>query len=340
MFSTSTLSDYIRRIHVERPASIAAYWVEETGSRTELARALSQDLSDLAVMPAIVKGGDFDDANGIIDDLARTIEGNRSWFTEQMRNAVIRDQKFSLALISKAPLGVPQLSSPVALPDWFPAWPERLITVKITSIAHSIDLSLASPDVPISLINGSLFELERALCGRLGSVLNTDAAKLSRLFARAGGSGSAPDPASFVAKASSEAAARSPDEFRPGGGADSPHLVSMLFRLWWECSPGNLHELSKALAEALGIADNGAIEAQYSLGSLLTRTTRPPPSKIPPGVTFARNALVSLSHAIQFTNAAHHAGDYPNFPALLTITYARDIARSCKAAADGLLPLK
>lgn len=94
MLSTRTLSDYIRRLHTERDDGIAAYWLEEPGSRSELARALSQDLSDLAVMPAIVKGGDFDDANGIIDDLARTIEANRSWFTEQMRSAVIRDQKF------------------------------------------------------------------------------------------------------------------------------------------------------------------------------------------------------------------------------------------------------
>lgn len=81
MLSAHTVSDYIRRLHAERPDGIAAYWVEETGSRNELVRALSTDLSDLAVMPAIVKGGDFDDANGIIDDLARTIEGNRSWFT-------------------------------------------------------------------------------------------------------------------------------------------------------------------------------------------------------------------------------------------------------------------
>jgi hypothetical protein len=121
-------------------------------------------------MPAVVKGGDFDDANGIIDELARTIEAYRSWFAEQMRSAVIRDQKFSLALISKAPLGVPQLSSPVALPNWFPAWPEQLITVKITSIAHSIDLSLAFPDVPIALINSALLDLERALCERLDAV--------------------------------------------------------------------------------------------------------------------------------------------------------------------------
>jgi len=338
MLSTRTLSDYIRGLHAQRPDGIAAYWVEETGSRSELARALSHDLSDLAVMPAIVKGGEFDDANGIIDDLARTIEGNRSWFTEQMRNTVIRDQKFSLALISKAPLGVPQLSSPVTLPDWFPAWPERLITVKITSIAHSIDLSLASPDVPISTINSALLELEMALCDRLHAVLTSDAAKLNGLFARVGGSGGAPDPTKLITKARSEAVACSPDEFRPGGSADSPHLVSMLFRLWWGCPPGKLHELAKSLAEALDIAGTTTIEAQYSLGSLLTRTTKPPPSRTPPGVMFARNALVSLSHAIQFTNAAHHAGDYPNFPAMLTITYARDIARSCKAAADGLPP--
>lgn len=336
MLSNRTLSDYIRRLHTDRSEGIAAYWLEETGSRSELARALSHDLSDLAVMPAVVKGGDFDDANGIIDDLARTMEANRSWFTEQMRSAVIRDQKFSLALISKAPLGVPQLSSPVALPDWFPAWPERLITVKITSIAHSIDLSLASPDVPIALINSALLDLERALCERLDTVRASDPSKLERLFQRAGGSGGGLDPSKLITKAKTEASACSPDDFRPGGGADSPHVVSMLFRLWWDCSPGSLHDLAKMLAEALDIADNTAVHAQHSLGSLLTRTTRPPPSKTPPGVMFARNALVSLSHAIQFTNAAHHAGDYPNFPAMLTIAYARDIARSCKAAADGI----
>lgn len=340
MLSTRTLSDYIRRLHTERAAGIAAYWVEETGSRSELARALSQDLSDLAVMPAIVKGGDFDDANGIIDDLARTIEANSSWFTEQMRSAVIRDQKFSLALISKAPLGVPQLSSPVALPDWFPAWPERLITVNITSIAHSIDLSLASPDVPIALINSALLDLERSLCERLNAVRSTDAAKLAPLFARAGGSGGAPDSAMLLSKAMASALAQSPEDFRPGGGTDSPHMVSMLFRLWWECSPGGLHDLAKLLAEALDIVAGTTVQAPYSLGALLTRTTRPPPSKTPPGVMFARNTLVSLSHAIQFTNASHHAGDYPNFPAMLTIEYARDIARSCKSAADSLLSLQ
>jgi hypothetical protein len=340
MLSTRTFSDYIRRLHTERADGIAAYWLEETGSRSELAHALSQDLSDLAVMPATVRGGDFDDANGIIDDLARTIAGNRSWFTEQMRSAVIRDQKFSLVLISKAPLGVPQLSSPVALPDWFPAWPERLITVKIISVSHSIDLSLASSDIPISLINSALLELEQALCGRLNAVLSRDPGKLVRLFGRAGGSGGALDPTKLIPRASTEAGARSADDFRPGGGADSPHMVSMLFRLWWDCSPGNLHDLAKLLAEALDIADDTPFPVQYSLGSLLTRTTKPPPSKTPPGVMFARNALVNLSHAIQFTNAAHHAGDYPSFPAMLTIAYARDIARSCKAAADCLLSLQ
>ena len=171
-------------------------------------------------------------------------------------------------------------------------------------------------------------------------MLASDVGKLSRLFSRAGSSGGVLDPAKQITKARSEAAACLSDEFRPGGGADSPHLVSLLFRLWWDCSPGNLHELAKILAEALDIADDASIEAQYSLGSLLTRTTRPPPSKTPPGVTFARNALVSLSHAIQFTNAAHHAGDYPHFPAMLTITYAHDIARSCRVAAEGLLSAK
>jgi hypothetical protein len=337
MLSTDTICDYIRRLHTERAAGIAAYWLEETDSRGDLSRALSQNLSDLAVMPAIVRRGNFDDANGVIDDLARTIEASRPWFSEQMRKVVIRDQKFSLALISKAPLGVPQLSSPVSLPDWFPAWPEQLITVKIISIAHSIDLSLASTDVPVALINSALLNLERSLCKRLDAVQSTNAAKLTALLVRAGGSGGAPDPTKFLSMARAAATASSPEDFRPGGGTESPHIVSMLFRLWWDCSPGKLHDLAKSLAEALDLANNTAIEAQYALGTLLTRTNRPPPSKTPPGVLFARNALVSLSHAIQFTNAVHHAGDYPNFPATLVIEYARDIARSCNSAADAIL---
>lgn len=339
MFSAQTVADYIKRLHQSRATGVAAYWVEEIHSRSDVVRDMSALTSELPILTVAVRRDEFDDPNGIIDDLSRTISDNIEWFNDANRTAVVRDLKFSLVLVSKRPLGVPQLSSPVVLPDWFPLWPNRLLTVNIKSIAHSIDISLASADVPITPINSALFELETAICNRLELVARQNPSAASRLLARIDGGRGLVNLDALIANAKGARNGVDPSGFRPGGGAESPFLVSQLFRQWWECSHNGMHELAVQMAEALCISANMNIEPQYSLATLLTRTVKPPLSKTPPGVTFSRNALVSLSHAIQFTNAVHHAADYPNFPAQLVIAYARDLATSCKCAARELEPL-
>jgi len=107
MFSALTVSDYIKRLHISRPSGIAAYWIEEAGSRSALVSSISNDFAGLPILVAYSQRRDFDDANGIIDDLARTITDHVHWFTDDNRNAIFESEV--LAGISfKGPLGVPQ----------------------------------------------------------------------------------------------------------------------------------------------------------------------------------------------------------------------------------------
>ena len=339
MLNAQSISDYLKHRHCSRKSGIAAYWLDAANSRSELVSSISSLTSGLPILTVAVPKGAFDDPNGISDDLVRTISDNVKWFCEKNRNSIVRERKFSLVLISKRPLNIPQLSSPVTLPDWFPLWASTLLTATIESITNSVDISLASPDIPIASINSSLHELEIALCDRLEDVYKKAPSAATPLLIRIGGKKGAADLALLVNQSKIYRDKTSPADFRPGGSAKSHFLVSHLFRQWWECSHNDLHSLAVDFADALGIQSSTAIETQYALSTLLTRTVKPPLSETPPGVTFARNVLVSLSHVIQLTNATHHAGDYPNFPALLTINFARDLDRSCKCAADALVAM-
>jgi hypothetical protein len=339
MLNTQVIADYVKSLHQSRNAEIGAYWLEETSSRAELVSQLGVALDGLPILTVAVPKGAFDDPNGIPDDLAQVIEAQLAWFSEKNRAAIINEQKFSMVLISKRPLGLPQIGSPVTLPEWFPLWPNKLLMVTIQSITDSVDISVGSSDVPIAQMNASLHALEAAISARLLSVFQRTPAASAKLCARFGGS---KGPANLIAMVATSDTGRNqgaPEEFRPGGAATSAFLVSHLFRQWWDSSHGKLHDLSIDIANALDVHTSSRIQAQYSLASLLTRSKNPPLATTPAGVIFARNALISLSHSIQFTNAAYHCGDYPNFPALLTISYAKDLARSCRSAADALSSL-
>ena len=137
MLNPSTIAELLRTSHRQQNEDIEAFWVESQGSRQGLVSELQALTNDLPILITTVGRNRFIDPDGIIDDLSLTILDNKDWFTPERRRLVIRDQKFCVVLVSKRSLGVPQLSSPVSLPDWFPVWPSRLLTANITSIYSS-----------------------------------------------------------------------------------------------------------------------------------------------------------------------------------------------------------
>jgi len=333
MLSPFTIADSIRRFHLQQTADVEAFWIESAGSRQQLVTELQALVEGLPILVTTVGRDRFIDPNGIVDDLSLSIQENNAWFTPERREFVIRDQKFSIVLVSKRPLGVPQLSSPVSLPDWFPLWPSRLLTANIKSVFSSITLSLASPDIPEAAINSALFTLEQSLCNRLEAVLQSAPSAADQLMAAVANHASAPSNiAGLVATSKEGLQGRTGDEFRPGGAVNSGFIVSHIARIWRDCPPKDRQGLAAHAAAAFGLNETSAIDIQFSLSALLTRG-KEKLAAVPAHITFSRNLMVTVLDALQFTNGIHHADEFPQFPAVLTITFAKDLASSCRNAA-------
>lgn len=339
MLSPSTIADSLIRFHQDQIADIEAFWVESSGSRQQLVSELHALTEGRPILVTAVASGRFTDADGIADDLSLTISENQEWFTPVRRELIIRDQKFSIVLISKRPLGVPQLSSPVSLPDWFPSWPNRLLTANIKSVDSSITLSLASPDIPEAAINSALLMLECEVNNRLATVLQSIPTAADRLMmVISNGRTASVSIAELIASSKAGCQARTGDEFRPGGAVNSGFIVSQLARVWRDCFPKDRQELATHVATALGLSDVNIPQTQFSLMSLLTRG-KETLSTTPPGITFCRNLMGTVSDIVQFINGRHHADEFPQFPAVLTVAFATELANSCRSAALTLAQL-
>lgn len=333
MLSPSTIADSLRRFHQQQNDDIEALWIESAGSRQQLVTELQALIDDLPILVTTVGRDRFMDPNGIVDDLSLTVLENEAWFSPERRELVIRDQKFSIVLVSKRPLGVPQISSPVSLPDWFPLWPGRLLTANITSVFSSITISLASQDIPLTAINNALFALEQSLCNRLEAILRSAPSASEPLMSVVVSSASTPaNLADLIASSRLGLQSRTGDEFRPGGAADSGFIVSQLARIWRDCDPRDRQKLATHAAKALGLSEASAIDIQFSLTAFLTRG-KEKLLTVPDHITFSRNLMVTVSDIVQFINGTHHADEFPQFPAVLTITFAKELANSCHKAA-------
>lgn len=339
MLSPTTIAGSLQEFHRQQDEDIEAFWIESSGSRQQLATDLQALVAGRPILVTTVGRDRFIDPNGITDDLSLTIQENEAWFTRERREWVIRDQKFSIVLVSKRPLGVPQISSPVSLPDWFPLWPGRLLTANITSIFSSITLSLASHEIPEAAINNALFALEQSLCNRLETVFGSAPSASLQLMTVVASNTSAPASlVELITTSKQGSQSRTGDEFRPGGAIDSGFIVSHLARIWRDSPPKDRQKLAEYAAEALGLSDESAIDIQFSLTALLTRGKEKFPT-VPAHVTFSRNLMVTISDVVQFVNGIHHADEFPQFPAVLTITFATELASSCRKAARTIAEL-
>ena len=338
MLNTITIAQSLIRLHQEQTEKVEAFWIETLGSRQQLKTELGAYFLGHPILVALVEKDRFDDPNGVCDELNLTIQDNKEWFTSDIRQLIAEKQKFSLVLVSKRPLGVPQMSSPVELPDWFPQWPGQILTAEVRSVLSSITLSLASLEIPGGAINGALFDLERELCRRLQLTYQTTQGAANELMAVVG-TGVAPKIVSALIASSTQGLQnRSLTEFRPGGSAESGFIVSHLARVWRDCQPAQRQALAAHVSKALGLSSATQVPAQYSLTSLLTRGKEKLPS-IEAHLTFSRTLLGTVSDVVQFVNGIHHADEFPHFPAVLTITFAKDLVRSCSNATSALAQL-
>lgn len=301
---------------------VSAYWMSVVTDRTSYAESLSRLVEDLPVCVFIVRDVSFENPNAILADLIRILENNRSKCEEALSRTGMT--RLGIVLLSRVPLVVPQASSPVRLPTWFPGVGGNTISVVIEDMSWTADAALNCEEANTGDICERLFDLEDSLLSRLRAAYALDkqsVAAFSSLIRREG------DPSYsdlLVRFRESRSHVAIPSAFRPSL-RNGNSLIARLWALGHQRNPED-HAPGKALARALALNEDAA-GGRESFASLIRR---PSTNVVLASTRFARNALGTIASACQLVTASAHADGYGRYPVTLIVSYSFDLRRSLR----------
>lgn len=319
----------ITRFH-ESTSEISAYWMKVDGHREEYAEQVRKTLSNLPIVVLIVRDASFNNPNSVAADLIGILESNR-----EACEAVLFPEPLSLncgvILLGRTPLSVPQSSSPVRLPNWFPTRAGQVTTLFLEDLTWTADAPLNCPETRITEICEQLYGLEGALVACLAATNGKDRSAGNALMEIIRQDGDGKYSALLSNFDTYHARIAVASAFRPSL-REGQSVIGRLWRIVQGRTPEGLHAPSKALAKAVGLSDDSLPDAD-SFSAVLNRpSTRDGSSAI----RFMRNILTTVASACQFVTAASHADQYSRYPVQLLISFSYDLRKSL-AAAERLL---
>lgn len=315
------IKNLIKNIPWEDGAAIRILWLNANGkSRSELAEKIKH-LQDHIILPIILRSNLFLTSNALMADLATLISGNEQEF-KALKN--VSFTHITVVIISNEPLSIPQASSPVYLPEWFPILGGKEIFVKISDVFDTAELApLNSAGARIEQLASLLFEAETLLVNRLKHQITHQEGKVRGLIdsLRSDDEVQGGSTASHIQKYETHLAGISAARaYRPGAKSKASLLSKLIYQVI-KNSPDATAAFSKKLASALSVTEMQKLKP--SLFSVMLR----------PSVTLTATeenchaGILAFYQAYQLMNAAAHASEYPSYPASLVLANAKDLAR-------------
>jgi hypothetical protein len=313
---------------------INAYWMCVSEDRDRYAEVLSDALAEEPVVVLVVRDGRFTNANALFADFVELISLNRE-ACEQRLDATLT--KCGFVLLSRSELAVPQISSPAALPEWFPIGGGTTVSALIEDLTWTADSSLAAPELKIGELCEDLLDLEEALLLRIKRVQEYDSDRRKTmafldLIRRETGEKLEDIVETALVQ---HASVTTPSSFRPSL-RDARSLVARLWAVVQEKSPEQMMAASKAVATALDLPESLAPGWHESIESVLRR---PSGGETDARLRFARNVLLTIGATCQLVTAAAHADSYEHYPIPLLRSFSYDLRRSLAEAAGSIRTL-
>lgn len=303
---------------------LIVFWISlSEGSRDDFAAALIGVREHRFLVPIVMRAARFTDANAVMSDLARTILENKDKFDAARDAGCVGS--VAILLIAKEELRLPQVSSPVDLPDWFPNGGGKTTYCRICDLGQTAEVVLLNAaEARTDDMADALFYLERALADRLAT---GDPASVEKLLKRATKSGglSAGLLVTLQGHADHIKSVKSPRGYRPSV-ADGKGLAAQLILIILKTPSSEWSAVAHELADALQLDDFDDI------GSNLLAILFRPIGKQRISVRNAHLIMLSVFGAYQFITGAAHAGEYPKLPATLIYSVSVDLRRSIRAA--------
>ncbi|MEU3984867.1 hypothetical protein AB0F77_33200 [Streptomyces sp. NPDC026672] len=314
---------------------LSGFWFQVRGDRTAYARELQEHLAADPVVVLVVRGTPFDNANAVLDDFVAILEENQEACEKHLGGDVTTDRR-AVVLLARTTLQLPQISSPVTLPDWFPGLGGRTPSVIIEDLTWRAESPLNTAEAAVDELCRRLFELEGALVDRLSSVCARKKAETDGFWDMVRRGEEDPSFADFldgVRRARHEV--HNPSSYRPSVREGS----SLVARVWGRTqatTPDGLGKLGKALARALALPESADASWHRSIVSVLFRPSLRPPSD---HQAFAVNVLVTVGATCQVITAAAHADAYPSYPVPLIRSLSFDLRQGLAGARRTLISL-
>lgn len=311
----------INSIPWEDNTRIRVLWLKSEGkSRSELASNI-REITEATIFPIILRGNLFLTSNALMADLATLISANEREFRELQSISL---SHLTIVIISADALAIPQASSPVYLPDWFPILGGKEVFVRILDVFDTAQLApLNGAGARIELLASLLFETEKLLVTRLKHFSAIQEGKVRALIdsltseGESNGGSTDSHIKKYEAHLDSVSIARA---YRPGAKSKDSLLSKLIYQVI-KSPPDTAAALSKKLAAALCLPNMTKIKP--SLFGVMLRPT----ATLNTAEANSHFGIIAFYQAYQLMNAAAHAGEYPSYPASLVLANAKDLVR-------------
>lgn len=312
-------AEAVSRLHETGGSALLVSWLMVLGDREAYAAQVRAAVAGESIAVVVLREALFENVNAVMVDTVRLLESNRdiclaAWGEHTARVSVL--------ILARAPLQVPQISSPVLLPDWVPCADGQRIVAFIRDLTFAVDAPLSSSELAASEISERLYDLEQTLTERLTQVALSHAGDAAAFWARII-RGPEEDLDSFLARAvDAHRRVAAPMSFRPSV-RQGRSLVSRIWQLSTAANSDVVHA-ARDLAQSLRLSDDVTAPPD----SIMAVIRRPTGNLSTSGQKLAYGLLVTTGAACQVVTSAAHADNYPRYPTSLLSSLSRDLRRS------------
>jgi len=256
------------------------YWLRvPDGNRDELATEIESCRGRVPIVPVVLRQPLFRDPNTIPNDIHQLLADAKKAFDgvdhRDCAHGVV------IVVLARNPFDLPQVGSPVVLPDWFPRAPRTEVFVRIADFGEDVEAVLLNADeVRREDLASRLCCLERALVKRLRRVAQAEPRKSQGFFDDVRGyvGESATVDTVLHGYLSHVEGVQNPQAYRPTV-KDARPLSSHLIRLTLKSSPDDLSKVGGKLASALDIPPGAILRPPLFAVLLRPATQIPEPAK-------------------------------------------------------------
>lgn len=335
MFTPARLCEVICSHPVTLSHRVIAFWYQLNEGREQYAAEIKRLRGALPVVPLLPrKPMAFLSPNSILADLRALIDDAKSEF--ESLTAPGMDKSICLVILSRSRMDLPQITSPMVLPSWFPVCPSHEIQIVIVDVLSSTRGPLNSTESKIANLHFSLYQLDKSALRMLKRSAFSSRSALLRCI--------------LPSRDSQSDFMNAYEKFLDGiddpycyrlSGKNTPTFCGRLLHSAYSENPSGIRTKAIQLGKALPLA---VLPQSHNLSrlnfdgpeSLVAAIMRPMPPLPDYSARLAFSLLVSIYAASQFITITAHSAEYPHFSLNLLSSFSTDLSDTIFKLASAL----